>query len=265
MAPKRPRGEESGSEPGIGAPVSPPSGEREARGGDIAFMEQILLELSEQNEHARAEGMQRSGEPAPDAAGAAPPRPQTVRVDRDSEFRTPEGIPSARAYLPSKTLAPGRKEEIDTETVRVADPRKLPTMRRMSRPNAQPATDGRRERFRSSSDDNAPTLRSAAPVAADGHRPETRRWIGWVVVAAVAGALVVALAARFGAAPARPPRPVVSVEAPSVNGTPSPRASTLLSASPPASSPPSPNVAPSAASSEPSARPRSAPKSDRWY
>lgn len=265
-------------------------------------MEQILLELSAQNEHARAEASPRPADPTPATPEA--PRARTVRVERDSEFRTPEGVPSARAYLPARTLAPGRTEPIDTETVRVSDPRRLPTVRLPRDRNNTPAAEGSGRKPRAASegqarasssraragakdrdatpiaggsrsgalDDNAPTLRSASPLAAEMRAPETRRWIGWVVLAAIAGVLIVALAARFRSSPARPPVPSPSQTAISQGGSAPPVRESVLqelpspTAGPPKTGDAAPTTAPSQEpTQDPSARPRSAPKSDRWF
>jgi hypothetical protein len=267
MTPKRPRGEESGSEPGTEASVRSASIRRDGPPPeDTAFMEEVLRELSEQNEQARVSSAERPAEPPPAAEAGSVPRPRTVRVERDSEFRTPEGVPSARAYLPARTLAPGRAEPVDPETVRVNDPRKLPTLRlpRPKKKEASPDSGAPSGRARRNSlpDDNAPTLRSAAQPVNGARRPEITRWIGWVVAAAITGALVVALAARFRASPPRPSAPRLSQVTPSEleparSGSPSPASASVAA-------PSSRNVAPTAASSVPSAPPRRA-KSDRWF
>lgn len=273
MAPKRPRGEKPGSEQGGGEPLSAPSARRVGPpGDDIAFMEQVLLELSAQNEHARAETAQRAPEQAPAGPDASPSRPRTIRVERDSEFRTPEGVASARAYLPARTVAPGRSEPMDTSTVLVEDPRKLPTMRLPRRPKQSPGAADEDREARAAAlallpDDNAPTLRSAAPVTADARRPEMKRWIGWVVAAAIAGVLVVAVAARFRSPPPGPPSPDISSPAPSARASAPPRAAAPPPAPAPSSTaaPSSRDAGPSPTAPEPSARPRSGPKSDRWF
>ncbi len=153
-------------------------------------MEQILRELSEQNEHARVDRTPRAPAAgtgarlaADVAAGAlSPSRSPVIRVERDRGFRTAEGTPNARAYLPAKTLAPGRSAPLPTATVHVADPRRLPTLRvpRARAPSVAPASE------------RAPESR---PLA-------MRWWLGAVVLAAIAGAIVVLLAARIGSAPA---------------------------------------------------------------
>lgn len=272
MAPKRPPGEESGSEQGIGVSPRPTCASSEgAPGEDVPFMEQVLLELSVQNENARAGADDGQRTAAAPPAVADPPRTRTVRVERDSEFRTPEGVPSARAYLPARTLAPGRNEPIDTETVRVSDPRKLPTVRLPPREQKDPSsTEGRGRGPRASAlDDNAPTLRSASPLFATERPRETRRWVGWVVFAALAGVLLVAFAARFRSGPARPsPSPISrvagaapppsSVDPPPALPSPGPAASDARSSSP--------EVAPPATgTSDPSARAPARRKSDRWF
>lgn len=281
MAPKRPPGEESGSEQGIGASPRPTCASGEgAPGEDIPFMEQVLLELSVQNEHARAEA--ENGQPPaaapPAGADGSPPRPRTVRVERDSEFRTPEGVPSARAYLPAKTLPPGRTEPIDTETVRVSDPRKLPTVRlpTRERKGSSGTEEGRGRGPRAAAlDDNAPTLRSASPLFARERPRETRRWVGWMVFAALAGVLVVALAARFRSSPARPsPSPIsrASGATPPPSSTDPPPAELRGGAlsSPGAAATDarssSPEVAPPVTGTPPSsARLPARRKSDRWF
>lgn len=161
-------------------------------------MEQILRELSEQNEHARVDRTPRAPGAAAgarlvaDVAAAAlsPSRPPVIRVERDRGFRTAEGTSNARAYLPAKTVAPGRPAPLPTATVHVADPRRLPTLRvpRAVVPSARPHS-------RSASE--------SRPMA-------VLWWVGAAVLAAIAGTIVVLLAARLGVVPASasgiPPR-----------------------------------------------------------
>src|SRR5262245_16246097 len=116
-----PPGENSGKQPETEG--SPPAQNAPAR-DDAAFMEEVVRELAEQNDHARSEEVS-----TPDPKKAETERPRTVRVDRDSGFRTPEGVSSARAYLPAKTVAPGHSEPVEIETVKVEDPRRMPTIR----------------------------------------------------------------------------------------------------------------------------------------
>lgn len=283
MAPGRPRVEQEEAETGMGASSSPTSTPREGPSGDTAFMEQVLLELSAQNEHAREE-QERAAPSAPDTL---PPRPRTVRVERDSEFRTPEGVPSARAYLPARTLAPGRSEPIDPDRVHVADPRKLPTVRiarprgdasRKERPapasSREPSSEPTLDWSSPVPDETAPTLRSASPQLARLRPPETRRWIGWVLFAAVAGVLLVALMARLRATTERPSPPpdrrsaaqlVPSTADPSVPPSAGARATAPVPRAPASTGGPSAPAVSAPGTSEPAVRPHAAPKSDRWF
>lgn len=298
MAPKHLRGEEPGFEARVAGPSAPPSARavlapREGGRGDTDFMEEIVRELSAQNEIARAS----SGVPstretpvsgavaaAPDTASSMPSRgdisgeqiarPRTVRVDRDSGFRTPEGVASARAYLPVKTVAPGRSAEVEIETVKVSDPRRLPTVRidrerRVAREGSDTARSGRRPRA-ASPDDSAPTLRSAPGLKAEPKSAPVSFWVGAVVLAAVVGILVVALAARLWPGPPDPPpspQPDAAPTRPAAaeRGAPAPHVST--DAPPGATAGPAPVAATAqpAASGEASARAPATTRSDRWF
>lgn len=219
--------------------------------------------------------------PAPAPAPAAPPaeRPRTVRVERDSGFRTAEGVAAARAYLPAKTVAPGRTEPIEVETVKVSDPRKLPTIRlpRERREEILREGAGRGPRV-ALPEDSAPTLRSAPakPPSPQAERSTLALWIAGVVAVAVFGVLVVALAARFWPSVAARPAPSIAPRDPA----PSPSGALTTIADDPSSPPTAaspveehpaapPSALPSAApSSEPTAAPRGgspAPRSDRWF
>ena len=151
-------------------------------------------------------------------APAPPPaaeRVRTVHVDGDGAFRTPEGVTTARAYLPAKALAPGRTEAIERETVKVTDPRKLPTMRlpRERRAEAPSAAGSPSERTPVSEGDAS--TRSSVPAsspAVSSRRPGVRFWIAGVVGVAVFGALLVALAARFWPSVDARPSPAPSSE-----------------------------------------------------
>jgi hypothetical protein len=156
-----------------------------------------------------------------------PERLRTVRVDSDSGFRTPEGIATARAYLPAKTLTPGRTEKIEIETVKVSDPRKLPTVRlprdRRFEASAESSAAGSPPSpAPSPAEEDASTLRAvpASPSAASAWRPSLRFWIAGVVGVALFSALVVALAARFW--PSVDARPSPSSEPVTPSGHPSP-------------------------------------------
>lgn len=274
-----------------------------APGADTAFMEQVLLELSAQNEHARQEQGTEPGAPAAPAArgaappagspsgaapgasppGAPPPRTRTVRVERDSEFRTPEGIPSARAYLPARTLAPGHTEPIEADRVRVADPRRLPTVR-LPRDRRDPAprkSPGRAPQVASGlarspewsapvPDETAPTLRSASPALMPPRRLDTRKWIGWLIAAALVGALVVAAirfrSSRSGASPSPAPSPGPSVGAVLVpSARPSAASPTATAAPEPAASAPTTESPDASAAPDASTHPPPGRKSDRWF
>lgn len=314
MAPERPRGEQSGNEPGNGVSATPPSAAREigstppaadARSdetpvpcavprppapeppaADTAFMEQVLLELSTQNEHARHGG---GGEPGASeerpVQGSTPARTRTVRVERDSEFRTPEGVPSARAYLASKTVAPGRSAPVEADRVRLEDPRRLPTVRlpRERRTTGPKNAPGRAPKPASTPehldwttpvpDETAPTLRSASPALMPPRPSQSRRWIGLVVAVALVGALIVA-AVRFrastpGASPPSgssgaplPHRSAAVLPRPTVPPVPSSPASDPASTGAPA---PSTGSAEPSTSADPSTHPPATPKSDRWF
>jgi hypothetical protein len=214
------------------------------------------------------------------AASPAAERPRTVRVERDSGFRTPEGVATARAYLPAKTLSPGRTEPIEVETVKVNDPRKLPTMRLPRDRRSEAPADGSSTRPRPApAEEGAPTLRSL-PESSSSVFPQRLSlsfWIAGVVGVAVFGVLLVALAARFW--PSVVARPSPSVEPGPSNSRPAPVAPTALvtPGAPPsgpapgsshAAAPPTaaPTSDPSGAhSSTAGAAPRSAPRSDRWF
>ncbi|MEZ4309152.1 MAG: hypothetical protein R3F14_14040 [Polyangiaceae bacterium] len=169
---------------------------------------------------------------------------------------------------------------MQTETVQVSDPRRLPTVRlprkRVTVSVARtPASSGRP----SLPDDNAPTLRSASPMLAPAPRrsPWRRWWIGGVVAAAITGIVLVAVAARLRSS--APP------DAPAPSAAPRPRSSSPPSA-PPSSEPASPSshrapprprpphrATPAAPPRPPlpapprrTRRPHPAPpKSDRWF
>ncbi len=160
---------------------------------------------------------QRSLDPEPAPAAE---RPRTVRVERDSGFRTPEGVATARAYLPAKTLSPGRTEPIEVETVKVSDPRKLPTMRlpRDRRAEAPAAGSGSKSHGSGAAarpaEEGAPTLRSV-PASSSSVFPQRLSlsfWIACVVGVAVFGVLLVALAARFWPSVTARPSPSVGQE-----------------------------------------------------
>lgn len=168
--------------------------EKKSGRGDPAFMEEVLAELSAQNDHAAGD-KKVEGESA---------RPRTVRVTRDQGFRTPEGVASARAYLPARTVSPGQTAPVDAPTVKVEDPRRLPTVRLpRQRIAATPAEGkGRAARGLASksivSEDTSPTLRSAAgAVLPKPKRASLSRWTIALIVAAIAGVVLVALAARY--------------------------------------------------------------------
>lgn len=218
-APGSPRAEESGNQstrPAHRSAVRP-----QAAGEDTAFMEQILNELSAQNEHARSErtlsspsagaaahptqgaGAARSPEASHAQAGAPSAlRSPTIRVERDRGFRTDEGTPSARAYLPSRTLSPGPTAPHETATVHVSDPRRLPTVRvPRDRDSSAPSAPPRRSV--PPPEDVVPTLRSAPGLHPhEASSSAVRWWLGGVMVAAVAGAIAVTLAVRFWSVPA---------------------------------------------------------------
>lgn len=215
--------------------------EREPQGSpgeDTTFMEQILLELSAQNEHARSERSERAARistpPKVDPAGKTLSHPPIIHVRRDDSFRTGEGISRARAYLPVRTLPPNRAAPIETATVHIADPRRMPTMR-VARPAEETAPSAdtaptmpsspspaplrsapRARRSVPPGEDIVPTLRSAPSRGVE--EPPSRHvgvWIGGVAIVAVAGAIAVSLAVHFWSAP--PP----ASAAPNGTGAPS--------------------------------------------
>ncbi len=218
-----PRADESGSEK---RPAHRSAMRPQEPGEDTAFMEQILRELSAQNEHARSPlstgprsaanhgPLEARSERTPDAQsrevtapvtqGPSAPhavRSPTVRVERDGGFRTDEGTPSARAYLPSRTLAPGRSAPHETVSVHVSDPRRLPTLR-VPRDRVSSTSSSRRGSI-PPPEDVVPTLRSAPERMPQEAPPSTVRWwIGALMIAAVAGAIAVTLAAHLWSAPA---------------------------------------------------------------
>ncbi|MFO0590309.1 MAG: hypothetical protein U0441_22390 [Polyangiaceae bacterium] len=219
----------------------PPEREpRSSPGEDTTFMEEILLELSAQNEHARSERSQRAARistpPKVDPAGKTMSHPPIIHVRRDDSFRTGEGMSRARAYLPVRTLPPNRAAPIETATVHIADPRRMPTMR-VARPaedtapsaqseivdpaNAPPKRNASAPRARSSvppGEDIVPTLRSAPSHGAEEHPPRRPGvWIGGVAIAAVALAVAVSLTVHYwssaspaSAEPNGPPAPSVN-------------------------------------------------------
>jgi hypothetical protein len=290
MAPKRPPEAESGNTPearGATRQRAPRSGESSR--DDISFMEEVVRELAAQNEQARSDS---PPEPATlDFPPASAERPRTVRVERDSGFRTPEGISSARAYLPARTLSPGRSETIETETVQVNDPRKLPTMRvaRARRQVGAPEGSGRGPRTSSPGDeperdslpedsllrdslsgDSAPTLRSAPGVAVKPQRP-LGPWIAGLILLAVTGAFVVAVASRgwtlrsLGGSAVSSPGPQVKAEEPLKEALPVVQGSAPGEAKPAAdvgapTALPSSTALPKAPST-----PRQGNGSDRWF
>lgn len=157
-------------------------------------MEEILRELSAQNEQAQANGAVRRGlrdsATATRRDGAGP----TIHVERDGAFRTPEGTPSARAYLPAKTLAPTPSAPIEIATVRVADPRRLPTVR-------VPRKHERGGLASPLPDEGVPTLRSGAPadgapkeILPDARRSHMGWWVAGMAALALAAAVAVAIA-----------------------------------------------------------------------
>jgi hypothetical protein len=191
----------------------------QAPGEDTAFMEQILRELSAQNEHARSERT------SPRPAAGAPPTTQeavasgssaaphaplvassalrspTIRVARDGGFRTDEGTPSARAYLPSRTLSPGRTTPHETATVHVSDPRRLPTLR-VPRDRDSSAPSAPQRASAPPPEEVVPTLRSApGQRSREASSSAVRWWLGGVMLVAVAGAIAVTLAVRFWSVP----------------------------------------------------------------
>jgi hypothetical protein len=270
MAPKHLRGAETGFEPKSAAGAVSPSVRREGPPReDTAFMEEIVRELAAQNEHARSDGASSS------TPGGAPiastGRPRTVRVERDSGFRTPEGVPSARAYLPVRTVAPGRTEPMETETVKVSDPRRLPTVKvPRERDDSGKTVITQPARRMGHLEDSAPTLRSApaAAVPSEPPRASLAFWIGAVILAALAGVLVVALAARFW--------PAVSAQGQAIergtaaSGSSEGRGATTAMVPHPANgtAAAAPSAVPSASAAvpaDPSVRSPAGPRSDRWF
>lgn len=281
MAPKRPAGVQNGMEPA--ARGAPTPGQRTTSRGDVAFMEEVVRELAAQNEHARGELPLVAGEKAA-APAASTERPRTVRVDRDSGFRTAEGVATARAYLPARTLAPGRTEPVETETVKVSDPRRLPTVRLpRDRDSSPSSSEGSARPSQPSSpvgsarpsvpEDSAPTLRSApVPSSRPAERSVLGFWIGGVILVALAGVLVVMLAARMWPQGSMPGGSPTASPAPSARGgaTASGGREAQHVTAPPAVT--AAVEAPSAATARSSeARPRSSsgPRpgttSDRWF
>lgn len=302
MAPKRPPEAELGITPearGAALQRAPREGAPSRVGAtardDLSFMEEVVRELAAQNEQARAE--QSHEQSSPERPPVSAERPRTVRVERDSAFRTPEGAPSARAYLPARTLAPGRSEAIETETVKFSDPRKLPTVR-VSRPGQRPAlTDvpvSRPRIFLSPDDDtldsasyddvplpresmpgdSAPTLRSApaAPAKTSSSRSLTP-WIAGLLVVAITGVFAVAFASRWwstralqGGAAVVSPSAIVQPAPPRKEAS-KPSSETVPSDAKPASDASSPATAlPSSdARRPPPTGPRSGGGSDRWF
>lgn len=162
-------------------------------------------------------------------------RLRTVRVERDSGFRTPEGVATARAYLPAKTLSPGRTGPIEIEPVKVNDPRKLPTMRLPRDRRSEAPADGGGARSRPAPAEEGSATPRSAPASSSSVFPQRLGltfWIAGVVGVAVFGVLLVALAARFW--PSVVARPSSSVEPGPPASRPAPPAPTaLVTPSPP--------------------------------
>jgi hypothetical protein len=203
MAPNHPPGENKGSQPKAEGSAS--AHQDGSAPNDTALMEEVVRELSEQNEHARTDGAFEA-EPAR-KPGQETPIPRTVRLDGDSGFRTPAGAPAARAYLPARTLEPGQSEPpempLEMPSVKVEDPRRLPTLRlpRMRKELVQEEGKGRTARAGRSlmPDDTGtgPTLRSAVGISS---RPKPAKLSGWVlaiVVLSIVALVIVALAVRY--------------------------------------------------------------------
>ncbi len=205
-APKRPRGEQQSAEPESGADMPRSAIRSQGPAEDTNFMEEILRELSAQNEQARSNGglrralreaasVKRSDPPA------APERPSTVHVERDGAFRVPEGTVSVKAYLPAKTLAPNPSAPIEIATVKVSDPRRLPTVR-VPR-NRGPRGVGSSLHV-AGPDESVPTLRSGAPgdpspkeVPTISARPiHAAWWVASMTLVAIAVVIVLMLVVR---------------------------------------------------------------------
>lgn len=204
---KEPQREPQGIEPTAqGARASAAAGD----GEKPVFGEQILSELSAQNERDKND---ESGSAQADAASPAAepegPGPHTVRVGREEEFRSPEGTSNARAYLPARTLTPGRNAPVDKVRVRVNDPRRVPTVRLPREQKIAPTpADGRARGPRAAGGpaaaEAAPAQRSSALLTtARTTRAVSRPWVRWVVVAAIAVAIAL-LAAWIRSARAEP-------------------------------------------------------------
>ena len=168
-------------------------------------MEEILLELSAQNEQARSNGgLRRARREAATAKRSDPPaateKPGTVHVPRDGAFRTPEGTANARAYLPAKTLAPNPSGPIEIATVKVSDPRRLPTVRVPRHRNVR----GVGSSLPGAVDESVPTLRSGSPEASAQAEVKTISarpvhaawWVASLTLVAIAAVIALLIAVR---------------------------------------------------------------------
>lgn len=203
-APNRPPGEQSGAEPESGVAASRSAMRPQAPAEDTSFMEEILLELSAQNEQARSNGGLRRARREAASKRSDPPaateKQATVHVPRDGAFRTAEGTPSARAYLPAKTLAPNPSGPIEIATVKVSDPRRLPTVRVPRHRSAR----GVGSSLPVSPDESVPTLRSGGPGAPSPTEAPTISarpihaawWVASLTLVAIAAVIVLLIAVR---------------------------------------------------------------------
>lgn len=204
MAPNHPPGANKGAAPQ--AEGSPPPRHDGAATSDRGLMEEVVRDLTEQNQHARAEdgaGTDHQRDPQKEAE-----RARTVHVDSDSGFRAPVGAAAARAYMPAQTLEPAPAATIEPHTVKLEDPRRLPTLRlpRMRKEVVLEEGKGRTGRV-AAPEDTLPPMRAPVGVTM---RPQPAKLSGWVlglIISAVVAVLVIALAVRFWPASSLPGAP----------------------------------------------------------
>ncbi|MBK8254634.1 MAG: hypothetical protein IPK82_18470 [Polyangiaceae bacterium] len=187
MTPKRPPGEHVAQTEGAD-PSESGRRLRTQRPDDVAFMEQIVHEFADQNERARAASAAR-------AEAAARHASNKKRV-------TEEPISSG----------PPSSAPVQSATILINDPRRLPTMRIPRRERGSEPRERAGRAPRPKADEPANTLRSGL-VNTTVEVPQNRRtWIGAALVTALVALVVIAIALQVS-------RKTGSNSPPDVSGT----------------------------------------------